>query len=38
MHSDQDDSFEPLLGYVILEQAQAAVDLDIVWFQLNTLI
>ena len=27
MESDEDDAYEPLLGYVILEQAQAAVDL-----------
>ena len=27
MESGEDDDYEPLLGYVILEQAQAAVDL-----------
>ena len=27
MGSEDDDEYEPLLGYVILEQAQAAVDL-----------
>lgn len=27
MESDEDDAYEPLLGYVILEQAQAAVDM-----------
>ena len=27
MESGEDDEYEPLLGYVILEQAQAAVDM-----------
>ena len=27
MESGEDDDYEPLLGYVILEQAQAAVDM-----------
>ena len=27
MEAGEDDAYEPLLGYVILEQAQAAVDL-----------
>ena len=27
MEGGEDDGYEPLLGYVILEQAQAAVDL-----------
>jgi len=27
MDANQDETFEPLLGYVILEQAQAAVDM-----------
>lgn len=27
MEADKDDDYEPLLGYVVLEQAQAAVDM-----------
>lgn len=27
MGSEENDEYEPLLGYIILEQAQAAVDM-----------